>query len=103
MNIDELLKEGPSLTLDPFENKQEDLILQQEAAPAAVFEEEKYLTEEEKKQVEALGFPAARIALTLENAQEAESVLNDFIRVYVYDKEAKEKNYTKGHFKRGAE
>lgn len=53
MNIDELLKEGPSLTLDPFENKQEDLILQQEAAPAAVFEEEKYLTEEEKKQVEA--------------------------------------------------
>lgn len=57
----------------------------------------------EKKQVEALGFPAARIALTLENAQEAESVLNDFIRVYVYDKEAKEKNYTKGHFKRGAE
>lgn len=41
------------MTLDPFENKQEDLTLQEEAAPARVFEEEKYLTEEEKKQVEA--------------------------------------------------
>ena len=54
MNIDELLKEGPSLTLDPFsEDKKGGELRKEEAAEPAVYEEEKYLTEEEKKQVEA--------------------------------------------------
>lgn len=53
MDIDELLKEGPSLTLDPFEEAQSELAAKKEASPAPVYEEEKYLTEEEKKQVEA--------------------------------------------------
>lgn len=54
MNIDELLKEGPSLTLNP-EEEFSDLIVnttetKEEKKP--IYEEEKYLTEEEKKQVE---------------------------------------------------
>lgn len=53
MNIDDMLKEGPSLTLDPFGEgeKKGDLTTDTPKEPA-VFEEEKYLTEEEKKQVE---------------------------------------------------
>lgn len=57
----------------------------------------------EKKQVENLGISGIRMAFTLEDSKETEIVLNDFINVYVYGKEAQEKNYTKGHFKRGAE
>ena len=54
MNIDELLKEGPSLTLDPFnEDKKGGELRKEEGTEPAVYEEEKYLTEEEKKQVEA--------------------------------------------------
>ena len=52
MNIDELLKEGPSLTLDPAE-ADKDLVIQEEAQVSPAFEEEKYLTEEEKAQVES--------------------------------------------------
>lgn len=59
MDIEELLKEGPTLTLDPFEEKKEDIIV----APKEVIEETKenkpdyledmkYLTEEERAQVE---------------------------------------------------
>ena len=53
MNIDDMLKEGPSLTLDPFGEgeKKGDLTADAPKEPA-VFEEERYLTEEEKKQVE---------------------------------------------------
>ncbi|MBQ9155912.1 MAG: toxic anion resistance protein [Eubacterium sp.] len=54
MNIDELLKESPSLTLDPFaQEKAEMAVSPEEAAPAPVYEEEQYLTEEEKRQVDA--------------------------------------------------
>ena len=71
MNIDELLKEGPSLTLDPFEEqvkqelaasgqpelKAEPEIKLQEEKPAEklpdYMEDMKYLTEDEIKQVEA--------------------------------------------------
>ena len=53
MNIDDLLKESPSLTLDPFgsDGEKSEMTAQNDAQPA-VFEEEKYLTDEEKKQVE---------------------------------------------------
>lgn len=51
MNIDDLLKEGPTLTLDPSEPEKTDLTSKEEAA-VLEFEEERYLTEEEKKQVE---------------------------------------------------
>lgn len=53
MNIDELLKEGPSLTLDPFAPDKTDMAVQKDTPSAMVYEEEKYLTEEEKKQVES--------------------------------------------------
>jgi len=53
MNIDDLLKEGPSLTLDPFSEQKSEMAVQDEGTPAPMFEEEKYLTEEEKKQVES--------------------------------------------------
>ncbi|MCD8018485.1 MAG: toxic anion resistance protein [Clostridiales bacterium] len=55
MNIEELLKEGPSLTLDP-EKDFEELVVSPKQEPTSqevrVYEEERYLTEEEKKQVE---------------------------------------------------
>ena len=53
MNIDELLKEGPSLTLDPDGDLTAELETVEETAAAPVYQEEKYLTEEEKKQVDA--------------------------------------------------
>ena len=53
MNIDELLKEGPSLTLDPSMEEKTDLSPTEEAAVAPDFQEERYLTEEEKKQVDS--------------------------------------------------
>ena len=53
MNIDELLKEGPSLTLDPDGDLTAELETVEEATAAPVYQEEKYLTEEEKKQVDA--------------------------------------------------
>ena len=52
MNIDDLLKEGPTLTLDPTEPEKTDLTSKEEPV-IPVYEEEKYLTEEEKKQVES--------------------------------------------------
>lgn len=55
MDIEELLKEGPSLTLDPFAKEDTEIVVEQKAElenTTVAFEEEKYLTEEEKKQVE---------------------------------------------------
>ena len=53
MNIDDLLKEGPSLTLDPTEEGLSGVNLQEDASVPPVYAEERYLSEEEKKQVEA--------------------------------------------------
>ena len=53
MNIDDLLKEGPTLTLDPTEPEKTDLSSTEAESPSQIFNEEKYLTEEEKKQVES--------------------------------------------------
>lgn len=61
MDIEELLKEGPSLTLDPFEEKKEtditvvpkeEIVETKESVPDYL-EDMKYLTEEEKAQVES--------------------------------------------------
>ena len=52
MNIDDLLKEGPTLTLDPSEPEKADLTSAKDEPIKPVFEEERYLTEEEKKQVD---------------------------------------------------
>lgn len=55
MDIEQLLKEGPSLTLNP-EKEFSDLAVNEpkkEAVPEEAYEEEKYLTEAEKKQVDA--------------------------------------------------
>lgn len=54
MDIEQLLKEGPSLTLNP-EEAFDDLVVQEteKQTPAEkVYDEEKYLTDAEKKQVE---------------------------------------------------
>ena len=56
MDIEQLLKEGPTLTLDPVEEAMELEISGKgnvaEQKPVQEYEEEKYLTEEEKKQVD---------------------------------------------------
>ncbi|MCI6857736.1 MAG: toxic anion resistance protein [Eubacterium sp.] len=51
MNIEELLKEGPSLTFDVEPEPVTELKEMEKPAPK-VYEEEQYLTEKEKKQVE---------------------------------------------------
>ena len=51
MDIEELLKEGPSLTLTP--EAAPELPAEEKKAEPKVYEEEQYLTEEEKKQVDA--------------------------------------------------
>lgn len=51
MNIEELLKEGPSLTLTPEETPE--LPVEEKKPEPKVYEEEQYLTDEEKKQVDA--------------------------------------------------
>ena len=51
MNIEELLKEGPSLTLEP--EVAPELPVEEKKPEPKVYEEEQYLTDEEKKQVES--------------------------------------------------
>lgn len=57
MDIEQLLKEGPSLTLNP-EEEFSDLAVEEpkkeEVQAEEAYEEEKYLTDAEKKQVDAL-------------------------------------------------
>ena len=58
MDIEELLKEGPSLTLTP--EAAPELPAEEKKAEPKVYEEEQYLTEEEKKQVDAFVDSARR-------------------------------------------
>ena len=44
-----------------------------------------------------------RISLTMENAEETEKILDEFLGVYYHNRIPAERNFTKGHFKRGAE
>lgn len=57
----------------------------------------------EQKQVKALGFAALRLSFTTENGVQTRDVLEDFLNVYCYDKNGLGREFTKGHFKRGAE
>ena len=57
----------------------------------------------ESKQVLALGMQSLRISLTMETAKETEQILDEFLGVYYHNRIPAERNFTKGHFKRGAE
>lgn len=57
----------------------------------------------EKAQVESLGVHSVRLAFTIETPEEAEEILKEFLDVYHRDREASGREFTKGHFKRGAE
>ena len=57
----------------------------------------------EAKQVLALGMQSLRISLTMETAEETEKILDEFLGVYYHNRIPAERNFTKGHFKRGAE
>lgn len=56
----------------------------------------------EKEQVLNLGLDGLRLAFTTESPEEARNILKEFYAVYFEDTASSEKNYTKGHFKRGA-
>lgn len=57
----------------------------------------------EKEQVQALGMSAMRLSFTMEGPKEALGVLKDFQDVYLRGMEPPKREFTKGHFKRGAE
>lgn len=56
----------------------------------------------EKEQVLALGVEKLRLAFTMEPPKEAKNILKEFYGVYFQNASFPQKNYTKGHFKRGA-
>ncbi|MDO5135088.1 MAG: DUF3656 domain-containing protein [Eubacteriales bacterium] len=57
----------------------------------------------EWEQVMDLGPAAIRLSFTLESPREAKELLLDFLRVYHGEDTPKDRAFTKGHFKRGAE
>lgn len=57
---------------------------------------------QENRQVKELKPASLRLSFTLEKPEEAKKILEEFSRVYFRDESCPEKNYTKGHFKRGA-
>jgi putative protease len=57
----------------------------------------------EKEQVERLGPAALRLAFTMEEPEQAASILQEFLDVYRRDRTPSAHAFTKGHFKRGAE
>ena len=57
----------------------------------------------EKDQIEKLGLYSVRLAFTLESAAEAVKIFEEFKGVYMDGKNPLKRDYTKGHFKRGAE
>lgn len=57
----------------------------------------------EAQQVKDLHMHAFRLAFTIEEPEEAEAVLKEFLDVYLHDGRAGSREFTKGHFKRGAE
>lgn len=56
----------------------------------------------EKDQVKKLGMKCLRLAFTTETPEEARNILKEFYEAYFKNAVGTEKNYTKGHFKRGA-
>lgn len=62
-----------------------------------------YGLQKEKEQVESLGVESFRLSFTLESPGEAEKILNEFLDVYLKGEPCPDRDFTKGHFKRGAE
>ena len=57
----------------------------------------------EKDQVLSLGITSLRLSFTIENAEETKTILREFEDVYLYGRAPSGQEFTKGHFKRGAE
>lgn len=57
----------------------------------------------EKEQVERLGLHSLRISFTTEKAEQAVRIFEEFKGVYLDGADLPKRDYTKGHFKRGAE
>ena len=57
----------------------------------------------EKEQVERLGLHSLRISFTIEKAEQAVRIFEEFKGVYLDGANLPKRDYTKGHFKRGAE
>lgn len=57
----------------------------------------------EKEQTESLGLSSVRVSFTIEDPKEAIRIFRDFRDVYKDGKIPPKREYTKGHFKRGAE
>ena len=57
----------------------------------------------EKSQIDRLGVSSLRLAFTIEKPQDAVKIYEEFRDVYLNEKNPPKRDYTKGHFKRGAE
>ena len=57
----------------------------------------------EARQVKDLGAASLRLAFTMESPDEAERILEEFLKVYLHQGTPGNREFTKGHFKRGAE
>jgi hypothetical protein len=58
---------------------------------------------QESAKVQNLGIQDLRLNFTTESPAQAGKILQEFLDVYLHHKIPAERNYTKGHFKRGAE
>lgn len=57
----------------------------------------------EKPQIDKLGISSLRLAFTIEKPQDAVKIYEEFRNVYQKGENPPKREYTKGHFKRGAE
>lgn len=62
-----------------------------------------YGLQKERKQIEEAGISSVRLAFTTESTPEAVKIFREFKGVYKEGKNPTQHDYTKGHFKRGAE
>nr|WP_297884718.1 U32 family peptidase [uncultured Blautia sp.] len=62
-----------------------------------------YGLQKERDAVKTLGMSSLRLSFTMESREETEKILQEFTDVYFYGKPAFGREFTKGHFKRGAE
>ena len=53
--------------------------------------------------MKALGVSAVRLSFTIESAGQTQQILEDFVAAYREGRVSREYEFTKGHFKRGAE
>ena len=57
----------------------------------------------EADRVKELGVSSVRLAFTIESKEETERIVEDFVAAYHGSQVSHEYEFTKGHFKRGAE